>query len=293
MRHVPSALVLLAALPVLAGFLGRLHPAGDSFAVFRLPLAGALALAAVLCILSGARRLGGAGLALAALAAALPLWAMLAPGPVGGDLRVYQKNLLFRNDDLPGLMADIRATDPDVITLQEVSAANETLLSGLRDGWPHQLLCPFARVGGTAVLTRLPPIPGRTICAPGLSAVEVTGPQGPLWLVSVHLHWPWPYRQAAHLKELLALVETMEGPVVMAGDFNMVAWSDALAALRWAAGVDHARPSRGTYIGFDPWLRLPIDHVLAPGGGRMETRPALGSDHLGLLAEVRLAAPGG
>jgi endonuclease/exonuclease/phosphatase (EEP) superfamily protein YafD len=199
--------------------------------------------------------------------------------------------MLFRNDNLSGLEADIRAADPDVITLQEVSPPNEALLAALADRWPHQHFCPFARVGGTAVVTRLPPLPGRKLCAPGLAAVEVTGPQGPLWLVSVHLHWPWPYRQSAQLKDLLPLVETMESPVVMAGDFNMVPWSNALAALRWAGGVENAGPTRATYLGFAPWLRLPIDQILAPGGGLVETRPALGSDHLGLRAVVHLAAP--
>lgn len=288
MRRLLPALVVLAALPLLAGFLGRLHPAGDSFAVFRLPLAAALALVALLSLLAGARRMGAGGLALAALAAAPVLWAMLGPVPEGGDLRLYQKNMLFRNDDLAGLEADIREADPDVITLQEVSPANGALLEALSDGWPHQVSCPFARVGGTAIATRLAPIPGRTICARGLAAIEVEGPLGPLWLVSVHLHWPWPYGQAAQLETLLPVFDQMEAPVVMAGDFNMVPWSDALAALRWAAGVDHAGPVRGTYTGFDPWLRLPIDHVLAPAGGRVRLRPALGSDHLGLSAILRL-----
>jgi endonuclease/exonuclease/phosphatase (EEP) superfamily protein YafD len=33
-------------------------------------------------------------------------------------------------------------------------------------------------------------------------------------------------------------------------------------------------------------VRLPIDHVISPGGGRLELRAPLGSDHLGVLARV-------
>jgi endonuclease/exonuclease/phosphatase (EEP) superfamily protein YafD len=35
-------------------------------------------------------------------------------------------------------------------------------------------------------------------------------------------------------------------------------------------------------------MPLPIDHVFSTLGGRVAPRPAAGSDHLGLLAEVAL-----
>lgn len=286
-RALRLALVL-AALPLLAGYAGSWHPAGDSFAVFRLQGAGLLAVLAAAALWAGARRAGLAGLALSAMAAGPILWAMALPPQPGQDLRLYQKNMLFRNDDLAGLEADIRAAAPDIVTLQEVSDPNRALMAALADILPHQAFCPFAAVGGTAVLTRLPPLAGAPVCDKGLTALRVTGPKGPMWLVSIHLHWPWPYGQKAQVEALLPHLEAMEDPVVMAGDFNMVRGSAALAAFRWAGGVTHAGPMRGTYIGFAPWLRLPIDHVLAPGGGRMELRPALGSDHLGLLADLSL-----
>jgi endonuclease/exonuclease/phosphatase (EEP) superfamily protein YafD len=288
MKTVFASLVLLSALPLIGGYLGWLHPLGDSLGVFRLQGAGLLAVVSALALFAGAATAGRLGMVLA-LVAGVPLaWSYQGDGAPGGDLRLYQKNMLFRNDDLSGLQADIRAAAPDVLTLQEVSDPNRALLADLADLLPHQHWCPFAAVGGTAIATRLPPVPGEALCAPGLAALKVTGPKGPLWLVSVHLHWPWPYGQAAHVANLLPAFEGMEAPVVMAGDFNMVPWSDALAALRHATGTTHAGPVRGTYTGFQPLLTLPIDHVLSPGGGAMETRPGLGSDHLGLLADLSL-----
>lgn len=288
MRAGLAALVILAALPVLGGYFGWLHPLGDSLAVFRLQGAGALALVAAAALLAGATGVGRLGMVLA-LAAGVPVaWSYQGAGAAGGDLRLYQKNMLFRNDDLAGLQADIRAAAPDVLTLQEVSEPNKALLAGLADVLPFQLWCPFAAVGGPAVATRLTPVPGQEVCARGLAAMKVQGPQGPVWLVSIHLHWPWPYDQSAHVAALLPVLEEMEAPVVMAGDFNMVRWSDALAALRGAAGATHAGPVRGTYTGFQPWIALPIDHILSPGGGTIATRPGLGSDHLGLLADLSL-----
>ena len=290
MRKILTLLAILAALPVLGGYLGMLHPLGDSLAVFRLQGAGVLAVLSAFAWMTGALRLGRVGMLVAFFAGAPVVWSYGAfQGPEAGQgLRIYQKNMLFRNDDLAGLAQDIRATSPDAVMLQEVSQANLALMEDLKTDFPHQLRCDFASVGGTALVTRLQPVEGQEICTPGLAALQVQGPQGPLWLVSIHLHWPWPYGQSPQLQELIPLLKGMEGPVVMAGDFNMVRWSWAVSALAGAARVTPAGPVQGTYTGFDPWITLPIDHVLAPSGGKVETRPGLGSDHLGLLAEVGL-----
>lgn len=276
----------LALLLVLAaGYTGALHPAGDSFSVFRAQVAAALTLVAAGGVALGARRSGALGL-VAALAAGVPLVAAYQMLAEPGELRLYQKNMLFRNDTLPELVADIRSAAPDVVTLQEMSAPNRAVLAELADVLPHQVTCPGASVGGTAVLTRLPPVAGTETCAPGLAAVQAQAPQGRLWLVSVHLHWPWPYGQSAHLKELLPILDQLEGPVVIAGDFNMVPWSHALAEVRRAARVKPAGPVRGSFPRFGPLLVLPIDHVMAPGGGATALRGLFGSDHLGILADL-------
>lgn len=65
---------------------------------------------------------------------------------------------------------------------------------------------------------------------------------------------------------LLPVIGGLECAVVMAGDFNMVGRSATMRRLAAAARVTRAGPERGTYLGFAPVWRLPIDHVLAPGG---------------------------
>ena len=290
MKRGLGVLTLLAMLPTLGGYLGVLYPLGDSLAVFRAQGAVGLALVSGVALALRVVVAGRLGMVLAAVTG-LPLaWGYLAPAMPGADLRLYQKNMLYRNPDLTGLEADIRATAPDVLTLQEVSEPNKALLPALSDQLPHQLWCPFEAVGGEAIATRLPPIPGREVCASGLAALQVKGPKGPLWLVSVHLYWPWPHEQAGQVADLLPVLKEMAQPVVMAGDFNMVGWSHALAALRGATGTVEAGPVLGTYTGFAPWVILPIDHVMAPGGGQTQSRPGLGSDHLWLLAELALTA---
>ena len=276
-------MLLLAVAGLAGGYLGALHPLGDSLAVGRIPAAAAVAILSLLAIRAGMGLAGFGTLLLSLLVGIQMALIHILPGPPG-QVVLYQKNLRFDNADLAGLEADIRATAPEALTLQEVSDPNLALLEALRDEFPHQLVCPFGGVGGTAVATRLVPVDGAAVCAPGLAAMQVQWGEGRLWLVSVHLHWPWPYRQHEHMAELLPVLRGLEGPVLMAGDFNMVRWGASVTALAKAAGVIAAGPSRGTYLGFDPWVRLPIDHAFAPRGGRITLRGALGSDHLGLLA---------
>jgi endonuclease/exonuclease/phosphatase (EEP) superfamily protein YafD len=280
-----KTLLILALLALAGGYLGWLHPAGDLLAVGRAYVAGALAFLAILAIRAGLRLTAFGCLLLALIVGVQVALVYFWPGPPG-SIVLYQKNMLFRNDDLAGLEADIRAAAPQVVTLQEVSEPNEALLLALKDVLPNQAICPFRAVGSTAIATNLPVVPGSERCGNGLTAVQVDWRDRRIWLVSVHLHWPWPHEQAAQVAALRPLLAELEGPVLMAGDFNMVRWGHTVGSLARSARAMAAGPSRGSFLGFAPALSLPIDHAFAPNGGRIHLRPALGSDHLGLLAEL-------
>jgi endonuclease/exonuclease/phosphatase (EEP) superfamily protein YafD len=286
-----KAALVLSIVTVAGGYLGWLHPAGDALAVGLGPAVAAVLVLAIAATFRGMRVAAFWSILFALLAGTPVVLATLWPGP-SGTLVLYQKNLRYDNATLAELEADIRRADPAVLTVQEVSVPNEALLAALADRYPHQHLCKFAGVGGVAVASRLPPVPGSEVCAPGLAAMQVvvTDSQGerPVWIVSVHLHWPWPYSQRDHANVLAPVLARLEGPVVMAGDFNMVRWGYSVRMLAAAARAVPAGPSNGTYMGFAPLMRLPIDHVFAPVGGRIAQRPALGSDHLGLLASLAL-----
>jgi endonuclease/exonuclease/phosphatase (EEP) superfamily protein YafD len=279
----------LAILLVLLGFLGWLHPMGDSLAVGRSLAVGAVLVLAIAASMLGMRVAAFWSILFALLAGAPVFLATLLPGP-SGALVLYQKNLRFDNAELAAVEADIRQSGAVALTLQEVSEPNKALLAALADRFPHQQVCTFGPAGGVAVATALPPVPGAVVCAPGLAAMQVMVPdsqgQTPVWIVSVHLHWPWPNDQQKQVAGLLPVLEGLEGSVVMAGDFNMVRWAHSVRQMAAAARAVPAGPSNGTFLGFAPVLRLPIDHVFSSAGGRLDLRPALGSDHLGLLARL-------
>lgn len=286
-RNLAGVLVTLAIIALAGGYLGWLHPLGDSLAVGRSFAVFAVLLTAVLANLAGMRFASFAASLFAMICGLQVLLAYQLPGPPG-RLAIYQKNLMFKNAALAEVEADIRAANPLAIALQEVSEPNLVLLQALAETYPSQQLCPGGAVGGTAVASRLPMVEGTGFCAPGLAAMQVSTEAGSFWLVSLHLHWPWPFEQAEQVKTLLPVLAKLEGPVIMAGDFNMVVWAHSVRQLAEVTRTKSAGPTAGTYLGFDPLHRLPIDHVFAPLGGRVSLRPALGSDHLGVLALVEL-----
>ncbi len=271
---------------LVASYLGALHPAGDSLAVFRPVWAAIFAL----CVIWTAwpRRVRWP-LAVAGMLAIVHLvWPLWVPSQVpAGGLVLYQQNLLYnRQHDAAWLDAVARAA-PDVITLEEVSVRNEVLLGRLGNSHPAQVLCPFATVGSVAVLSRFAKVPGSETCVErqGLAAMQVETPQGRVTLAALHLRWPWPQGQAAQVERLLPVLEALPRPVVLAGDFNAVGWSHSVRRIARATGNERIGPLRRSFV--LPHVRYPvtIDHVLAPGGVA-EIMPRLGSDHFGVLARV-------
>ena len=281
---VIGAVLALAALGL--SHAGALHPVADSLAVFRPVIA--LGLVPCLYLARRARWLAVLGTVAALVALGPAVWlARPAAAVTDGALVLYQKNVLWSNDSIEALAEDILASGADVVTLQEVSRGNRALLEMLAGAYPGQALCER---GAVAVLSRAPLVEP-PICIKGQAMVlaRVVGPEGPVWVGSVHLSWPWPWPQARQAERLTRHLEALEGPRVIAGDFNMVAWGRSVRGMSAAAGTRPIGPVRRSFVllGVYP---LAIDHVLA-GAGQLEARALLGSDHFGLLARV-VPAPG-
>ena len=286
-RVVVGGALALAIVAVAGGYLGGLHPLGDSLAVGRGKASAAVFLLAFLAIVAGMRLAAFGAILFSILTGGSVLLAYVWPGPPG-TFTLYQKNMFHQNTDLPGLEADIREAAPMALTLQEVTDPNLALLANLQDLLPHQHHCRQAPRGGLSVASQLPLVEGSQRCGRGVAAMQVIYDDQPVWIVSVHLSWPWPYRQAEQVAEVGPFLAGLEGPVFMGGDFNMVRWGMSVEQLGAAARALPAGPTGGSFLGLGPLFSLPIDHVFAPSGGRVTFRPALGSDHLGLLASLAL-----
>ena len=284
-----AGLALALSLALLAAtYAGPLHPLGDSLAVGRPLLAGVLLVVGV--ALRG--RAGWLAAAAGALALAPMLWAArLMPVPEAPPaLVVYQKNLRFTLADPAPIAADIRASGADVALLQEVSDRNLRVTAALADAYPHQAVCAPHPVGAVAVLSRWP-FEGGEVCdvAPGMVAARILSPAGPVTVVSLHLHWPWPFGLRGHLERILPRLADLPRPVIVGGDFNAVPGSQTVRRVAEATGTRRAGPLRPSFY-LKGLLPITIDHVFVPEGAVAATamRPLLGSDHRGQRAVVQL-----
>ena len=285
---------------ILFSFLAPFSPLADSVGHFRLHLTVLLAVSAPLMVALRARGDAAAAALLALCVAAFgfrPAFPGAAQAGGAADLTVLQLNLLYKNRDHPAVLALIDRERPDLIALQEVSRRNRPLLDALSKDFPYQHFCPFANVGGVAVLSRFPPTHfGARNCAgeQGLAWMSVSSPDGPLAFGSLHLHWPFPYRQPQQARRLAAELRKAPRPLLVAGDFNAAPWSQTARSLAEASGTRLLGGLRFTFHfswnGRRRPIGMPIDHLLADPrleAVSIKTSEPVGSDHRAVIARLK------
>ncbi len=290
LRVVLITLTGQAAALLVVSYLGDALPIGDSVAVFRLQLALLVAFGGILIWLVRGRlpallALGAGSFAAAPILAGFAGWGVGAPG----DYTLYQKNLYKKELSRTLLTREILTLDPDFVTLQEITAHDLRYMRRLFDAYENRLMCTEATVVKVGLLSRFPLVPGSETCREEerLAAAQVRMPDGTTpWLVSVHLGWPYPAGQHTEAEAIAAWLRTLDGPVMVGGDFNMVPWGSSVRMIASAARAERAGPYFGTFPNSGPLLPLPIDHILLPrdASARAEARPKVGSDHLGIVA---------
>ena len=248
-------------------------------------------------------------------------------GPVhGARLRVLTANVLATNLDAAGLVALIAREQPDLVALQEVrprfGAELSKLLSPLL---PHAEVMPDYRYSGAALFSRWPldGLEHFTLSDGGhfCQRVCLTVDGRPLQLFNIHLETPYevygrpggwlPFgirrredsARDAEIERLLDLVEKLEEPLIVVGDFNTSAGSRAHRRLLRALRDAHQEAGRGLGLTFpqsvsihglvSPLPLLRIDYAFFRGQLRpliTRTLDQPGSDHRAVVADFELGA---
>jgi len=109
-------------------------------------------------------------------------------------------------------------------------------------------------------------------------------------VVAVHLSKPYFDENAwAELREVGWALSRIEGPVVVSGDFNATAWSEAISSFAEREGLVPPPRYPGTWPVLLGELGVPIDNIFTRGGLLIEdiaATPPHGSNHRGLLAQI-------
>lgn len=314
-------IIILLTSALLASLLGSLHPFFDSLSDIRVHLALFTIFLAVLLILLPQRRQQ----AIIAIIFSLSMISVsfqnggLSPRELKNGNPVYkllQANLRFDNKTQEKLLALIAKEKPDIVTVQEASQSWQAFFA--LHGWSiFGCLPTHDLVGATGILlshdflTRFQTIlPDDATCYQAsttrgylakLSLTSEGGNETSFNIVSAHLSWPWPFgqnRQLAELEDgrLHAALLQKKGPIIIAGDFNSVTWSNTVNRMERITGTRHISGIGPTWLSykfpdiFRSYLGLPIDQVLLSPDLRLlavKRLPSIGSDHLPVLVEFQ------
>ncbi|TIV69169.1 MAG: AP endonuclease, partial [Mesorhizobium sp.] len=218
---------------------------------------------------------------------------------------LLQMNLRFDNPTPKKVLSLIGRTNPDVITLDEVSGMWARELGYITSAYPYRILCPYPNgIFGVALLSRRPFAAGTAPhCEPRGAMATATidfGGTG-VDVAAIHLSWPWPREQYWQIGELAEPLAALGETAIMAGDCNAAPWSAAVQRVASIGGLT-VMPSAGpTWIHrkLPDFLRrfagLPIDQVFSKGGVTILSSTRLeddGSDHLPVLVEFSLQPDG-
>src|SRR5690606_598491 len=224
----------------------------------------------------------------------------------GEPIVLMSVNVEWRNTSSERLLEMIRTESPDAVLVVEYTDDWRERLEPLFTHYPHRVLRPDDDgrpdngAFGIALLSRLPLRDARAIRIESTPAIDATlvAPGGELRLIGVHLRPPTSARWAAErnrqLDALARLVAESDGPVAVAGDFNLSPYPPYFSDLLRAAGLRDSRPGAGpdfTWPSFLPVLGIPIDHVLITPevrGAAYRRLAAFGSDHYPIVVELDL-----
>ena len=248
---------------------------------------------------------GASGLAALAyvVAQVLPVMAPAPQEPGQALLKLVSFNVLGTNPNGEAIASYLASTGADVAFVLEAAPLFDAL-PRLSAVFPYRVGCDSRGACDSLLLSRHPLdavsvrdlshfSPDRDLEA----RVAIDGRT--VTLLDVHL--TKPYFDAAEEGEIAALVRQVrkiDGPVVVAGDFNAAPWSPPLVTLTREAGLRFGPRLVSTWPVLAGGAGVPIDHVLTGGPAEIVQLGALpsafGSNHRGLVAEIGLgSAPRG
>jgi endonuclease/exonuclease/phosphatase (EEP) superfamily protein YafD len=263
------------------------------------------------------RRTAAAGFLSAVMLLALATgWRDLLPArPVAvtaPNMRILSANLFAFSGDHAPLVAEILASDADVLILQEYNAAwHRSLHAALRERYSYQELNPREHCHGIALYSRIQPVEPPD-CAlilgrEGAPQVRVVLPLGPRRIVLYGIHTLPPNslkyfrEQCLQVANLLDRVQRETDAVIIAGDLNFTNASDfsdrfvaaGLSDVHWQAG--RGRGATWTRSPRYPWLPgIRIDHIFISrelGCAATIVGTGEGSDHRPVMAEIGFRRP--
>lgn len=240
----------------------------------------------------------------------------------GLNVRMMSWNGFFRNNNATEFRAALKEIRPDIIAIQEISA---TLVDELNANWqeiyPYMELYPTGTPAGMGIVSRypfrttsLPDFDEQTGCNCQAVTLDIQGTT--VTLINAH---PWPpeieFTVPRHWSDLLALntanqdpifaqlvaqIEEVEGPLIVAGDLNTMPFQPNVQRLQSmltdsfveaGSGLGYTFPVDGTAYNLPSMPFMRIDYIFHNEEWRATSTLVgviQGSDHGYVLSDLIL-----
>ena len=220
---------------------------------------------------------------------------------IDAGVSILVANVLQDNTDHASLLRLVERHDPDLLLVLETNARWRDALAPLQARYPHRVEQPQPNTYGLLFYAKLPleNPQVRFLLQDDVPSIRtgVVLPSGERFtFYGVHPRPPHPGHSSAPRDAELVMVarevRTLNGPAVVAGDLNDVAWSRTTTLFQKISGLLDPRIGRGLYPTFNakwPLLRWPLDHIFFSDDfllGRLERLPYIGSDHFPILISL-------
>jgi endonuclease/exonuclease/phosphatase (EEP) superfamily protein YafD len=217
------------------------------------------------------------------------------------SFRLVVSNVLMDNREAPRWLAEVQASAPDLVLMLEPDAWWVEQVQALRATLPYAVEHPLDNTYGIALYSRFPLHEAvvREVVEAGVPSIwgSFELPAGDrVRFAFLHPRPPRFAEDSAERDAELVLVarelEDHEGPALVAGDLNDVAWSDTTRLFQRISGLLDPRIGRGLYSTYHAryllW-RWPVDyafHSEHPALVDLRRLAAAGSDHFGILVAL-------
>ncbi|RCH55896.1 endonuclease [Mucilaginibacter hurinus] len=219
------------------------------------------------------------------------------------ELKVFSANVYQDNKDYDKLLAQIKATDPDIILLLETDLKWEYGVKQLEEDYPFTLKAPLANTYGLLFYSRFQLSSAKVnyLVKNDIPSIEAlvhlpSGVKVQIW--GLHPEPPVPgesLHTTAKDKELMRVAikaRDTKAPVIVMGDLNDVAWSYTTTLFEKVSMLLDVRKGRGFYSTFSAnhwFMRFPLDYIFCSAEFGLIDMKRLGhngSDHFPIFTHL-------
>ena len=221
-------------------------------------------------------------------------------------IKIFTANVLQENKNSSDLLAEVNNYDADILILTETDLRwQNDIEPTIKTDYKYQVEIPLSNTYGMLLYSKYQLVDPQVKflvddSIPSIHTLVKLHSGDTIQLFAIHPTPPIPQENLrstdrdAELMKIALLSIDAKYPVITAGDFNDVAWSQSTRLFQKVSGLLDIRKGRGffnTYNANNIILRWPLDHIFVSEHFRVsaaEKGSCIGSDHFPIFVSLTL-----